>query len=183
MRMIHRRQVVKRTHSTGHRPRRCEAAFTLVEVLVVVLIIGIAGAVIVPQMTRAGSMQIQAAGRMVIADVLHAQNKAMARAQPIKLTFETTNNRYFLADQNDNKLENSWRMGDAKSSNFIVDFSQDSRFSGVRVTAANFGGGQTVVFDPLGAPDLGGTVTLTSSIDTYVVTIAEFTGRVTIAKQ
>lgn len=166
----------------SRRPRRA-AAFTLVEVLVVVVIIGIAGAIIVPQMTRAGSMQIQAAGRMVIADVLHAQNEAMARAEPIKLVFETTNNRYYLTDQNDAKLESSWRMGDSGSGNFIVDFSQDNRFSGVRLTAAGLGADQTVVFDPLGAPDTGGTVTLQSSVDTYVVTIAEFTGRVTIAKQ
>ena len=53
-------------------PRCLLKAYTLIEVLIVVVIIGIAGAVVVPQLLAGNSMDAQAAARMVIADIVYA---------------------------------------------------------------------------------------------------------------
>ena len=80
---------------------RSICAFTLVEILIVVVIMGIAGALVVPQLSNAGQMTIQAAARMAIADVLYAQGEAVARQSVYKVVFDVDGNSYQLTDAND----------------------------------------------------------------------------------
>jgi prepilin-type N-terminal cleavage/methylation domain-containing protein len=157
-------------------PRR---AFTLVEVLVVVAIIGIAGAIVVPQMLRAGSLSIQAAGRSIIADLLYAQNDAIAMQSGRRVVFDVPNNRYRLTDAAGTTLTVPWKSG--VSGNYVVDFGADSRFQGVKLTAASFSGQAHLEYDDLGAPSTGGTVELEASGFRYRITVAPMTGRVSIA--
>ncbi|MEX0777598.1 MAG: GspH/FimT family pseudopilin [Phycisphaeraceae bacterium] len=153
--------------------------FTLVEVLIVVTIIGIAGAVIVPHMLTTGSLGIQAAGRMVIADLLYAQNEAIAQQSPCRVVFDPPNNRYYLTDGAGNVMSTSWK-GDGLG-NYVVNFNEDSRFAGVTISAAEFDDTLIVEFDALGAPTNGGTIDLTADGFHYRVSVADITGRVTIA--
>ncbi|MCE9590972.1 MAG: GspH/FimT family pseudopilin [Planctomycetes bacterium] len=154
--------------------------FTLIEVLIVVAIIGIAGAVIVPQMLKAGTLQIQAAGRMIISDLLIAQNEAVAKQAPRRVVFDVNANRYSITDGNGNAIPALWRTGGDNSANYAVDLTQDGRFNGVRLSKASFNNTASIQFDALGGPDNGGTVELTSGNTHYRITVAPFTGRVTI---
>jgi len=156
----------------------CSRGYTLIEVLVVVTIIGIAGSIVVPHMVRGGEMQIQAAGRMVISDLLMTQNEAIARQAVRRMTFDTTANQYAITDSADAVVAAPWKGG----GDYIVNFSTDGRFNGVRITAVNFNDTTTVSFDDLGAPSSGGTIDLVSGDTTYRITVASFTGRVTIAE-
>jgi prepilin-type N-terminal cleavage/methylation domain-containing protein len=156
-------------------------AFTLIEVLVVVTVIAIAGAIVVPQMLKAGTLQIQAGGRMVIADLLYAQNEAIAQAAVRRVVFDPAQNRYRLTDGSGVALQASWRSGGSNTADYSVDFNRDTRFSGVKLSAADFGGTQTIEFDALGTPSAGGTVDLTAGNVHYRIAVAPFTGRVTIA--
>jgi prepilin-type N-terminal cleavage/methylation domain-containing protein len=63
--------------------------FTLVEILVVVVIIGIAAAVIVPQMGTRDDLKAAAAARMLMADLIYAQNRAISTQTRYYLTFDT----------------------------------------------------------------------------------------------
>lgn len=155
-------------------PRR--HAFTLIEVLIVVAIIGIAGLVVVPQMLRAGTMQAQAAGRIVISEILIAQNEAMARQAVRQVIFEVDQNRYRLADSQGQTLVANWKSG----AQYVTDFSQDARFQGVRLTRADFGGQPVLEFDDMGAPVSGGTVELEAPEARYRINVSPFTGRLTI---
>lgn len=166
------------TMNTGH--SRCRAGYTLVEVLVVVTILGIASAIIVPQMLAAGTLGVQAAARIIIADILYAQNDAIAKQRTRRVVFDPANERYSLVDENGAVLTARWISGEAN--NYVVDFVNDTRFTGVVIVSANFGGAtpQVLEFDALGGPLNGGTVEIEFQGQRYRVTVASFTGRVTV---
>lgn len=155
--------------------------FTLVEVLAVVVIIGLAGAVVVPSLLRRGTLEVQAASRMLVSDILLAQNQAIATQESRQLIFEPAQNRYRITDPNGNTVSATWISGGAE--NYIVDFDTDPRFAGVTLVAPVFGATNppTLQFDTLGGPVNGGTVDLISGNFRYRVTVAPFTGRVTLA--
>ena len=168
--------------------RTSEKAFTLVEILVVVVILGLAGAIVVPSLSQPSSFSVQAAGRAVIADILIAQNDAVASQSPRSVVFDPALNRYRLIDNLGATLQVAWKAGDV--ANYVIDFNADTRFRGVTVqidgvTGLPVDGGTglpTVTFDALGAPNVGGTVDLVAVSTRYRITITPFTGRVTITE-
>src|SRR5262245_22244001 len=56
-------------------------AFTLVEILVVVIIIGIAAGIIIQQIGSRDDLVCSAAARVMMADLIYAQNRAIATQQ------------------------------------------------------------------------------------------------------
>ena len=162
------------------RTSRSRLAYTLVEVLIVVTIIGIAGAVVVPRMLAAGTLGVQAAARMIIADILYAQNDAVAQQKPRQVIFTPDADKYRLADAEGTTLHVNWRGG--SSENYVVDFQKDSRFQGVDLISADFDGETSLTFDDMGAPSSGGTIEIQFDKTKYRITVAAFTGRVTVEK-
>jgi prepilin-type N-terminal cleavage/methylation domain-containing protein len=166
---------------TMRKPRRCRTGYTLVEVLIVVTIIGIAAAVIVPNMLAAGTLGVQAAARIIVADILYAQNDAIAQQRNRTVVFDPANESYSLQDENGAILTVRWKNGSAN--NYVVDFTTDDRFQGVVIVSAEFpagSGNSTLEFDALGGPLNGGTVEVEFQGRRYRVTVAAFTGRVTV---
>ena len=151
-------------------------AYTLIEVLVVVMIIGIAGAIVVPHMPTVSSMGVQAAGRMIIADIIFAQNDAVAHQKPRKVIFDTANGSYRITDANENPIAASWKGG----AEYVVAVTGDSRFEGVTLANADFGATATLEFDDLGTSINGGTIDVIANEFQYRITVATFTGRLTI---
>ncbi|HYO07442.1 MAG TPA: GspH/FimT family pseudopilin [Tepidisphaeraceae bacterium] len=70
--------------------------FTLVEILCVVVILGIASAIIVPQMGTRDDMRVASAARTLIADLIYAQNQAISGGKMVYVKFDATNNKYTL---------------------------------------------------------------------------------------
>lgn len=154
-------------------------AYTLVEVLVVITIMGIAGAIVVPSMLNSGTLTSQAAVRIVIADLLFAQNEAVARQTERKVIFDAELNRYRLADGGNVTLYVPWMSGSSGTGNYVIDFNQDTRFRGVRIDNVDFNGSSEITFDALGGVNTGGRLDIVSGNTRYRVTVAPFTGRVT----
>ena len=159
---------------------RSFSGYTLVEVLIIVAILGIAAAIIVPNMLAAGSLGVQAAARIIISDILFAQNDAIAQQRNRKVVFDPASESYWLTDENDAVLSVNWKGG--TTNNYITDFTTDSRFQGVVIVSASFGGAapQTLEFAALGGPLNGGTVEIEFQGRRYRITVASFTGRVTV---
>ena len=62
--------------------------FTLVEILSVVVILGIASAIIIPQMGTRDDMRAKAAARTLIADLIYCQNLAISTGKPCFIRFD-----------------------------------------------------------------------------------------------
>ncbi len=146
----------------------------------VVVIMGIASAIVVPQMLRGGQMGLQAAARMVIADVIFAQNEAVAHQAVRRVVFDAANDSYRITDGAGNTLTASWKANGGAGENYIVSFADDGRFQGVVMENVDIGGGAVLEFDALGSPVNGGTLEMATADFRYRIAIAPFTGQVTI---
>lgn len=176
--MRHRPTIRNKTHRGG---------YTLVEVLITVTIMGIAAAVVVPNMMQGGSLGVQAGARMLIADMMFAQNEAMAQQNSRRVTFDPDDNSYRVEEFD--RSAGVWVLeynpvlgGSANSENYEIDFDDDGRFRGVEIVSADFNGATQVEFDDLGNPSSGGTVRLRFETHVFDVKVAPFTGRITVER-
>src|SRR5688572_13217644 len=72
--------------------------FTLVEILCVVVIVGIAGAVVIPMIGSRDDLKAAAATRTLMADLIYAQNMSITTQNPHYIVFDIAAARYDLKD-------------------------------------------------------------------------------------
>jgi len=169
---------LRRARATGH---PAATGFTLVEVLVTVAILGLVGLVVVPQVTSSHQLVAQAATRSIVANLSAAQNEAIARQKPVGVVFEVSENRFMLVDAEGNVLAERNMPGGSDAS--VIDFDRNAQYRGVELVSAQLGddpGAPMVMYDELGSPDTGGTITLRATEHRYRVSISDFTGRITV---
>jgi prepilin-type N-terminal cleavage/methylation domain-containing protein len=171
--------------------RRC--GYTLVEVLIVVTVLGIAAALIAPSMGTTGVLRIQAAARQLVADITFAQSDALAYQSRRAIVFLPGENRYVVCEVNGpivdpatDAIFNPSRP--AEKYDITIDA---EKMGGAQITMADFGGDpiNVLVFDELGGPvqapdselpSSGGFVQITGSGFVYRVQVEAYTGRVTV---
>lgn len=167
----------------GGSVRSRRLAFTFIEILVVVVIIGIASAVVMPQLTSRNDLRATAAARQLVADLIFAQSRAIAQQKNVYVVFDPGLQAYQLfVGPSMTPI-----MHPVNRTNFIVQFGS-SGLSGVTLQSAQIGAGQVVAFDSTGVPhqaDLNGvlqdmtsdaTVIIASGGKTRTVKIGAFTG-------
>ena len=137
--------------------------FTLIEILIVVVVIGIAAMIAVPMMSSAASMQIRSAANMIAADLEYAKSTAISRGQNYSVVFDPDGNSYQIQGPSgviDHPVKKGFQ--------YIVNFQSDSRLSRVDIVDADFdpGSSQTITFDYLGSPSNGGGISLSSGVIT-----------------
>lgn len=158
---------------------RGEGGFTLVEILMVVLILGIAAAVVVPRAARSAPFRVQAAARAVVGDLTFAQNEAIANQARRIVAFDSSTESYRImrpGSGGDELVSAPWMGGD-----YIVRFGEQSRFDGVDIVSVTFSN-ETITFDDLGAPSEGGQVVLSAGGQSYTVEVTPLTGRITVTE-
>ena len=189
------------------RPSILARGYTLVELIAVVMILGVAGMLLVPNLVDRSTFAIQAASRSVVADMVFAQSDALANQEFRRLQFIPAElgetgyvgfciirvtpenfNHPFDPDTADFILDeqgSSDQLG-----RYIVDFTSDDRFGAVRISSVDIDAGMDyITFDEYGgsvssssgAPGTGGEVELEGGNgQRYLVNIAPFTGKTTV---
>ena len=171
-------------HSKKILPRRREA-FSMVELLVVMIIISIGAMLVVPMIGSASSMQISSAANMIAADLEYAKGIAIGRGQNFSVVFDTSSESYQIKDQNGDTISHPVKKG----FDYIVDFANESRLEKVNISTADFDGTPTIKFDYLGCPYNGsngplnsGVVTLTAGETSITIDVEPITGFISVSE-
>jgi prepilin-type N-terminal cleavage/methylation domain-containing protein len=158
-------------------------AFTLIEVLMVVMIIAIGAVLAIPMISSGADFQLRAAANIIAADLEYAKSLAITNQDNYSIIFDAGNESYEMHDSNGEIVDDPVRP----SGGIAVDFANDSRFSQVDIETVSFDSTDTVIFDYLGAPYNGSFDLLSSSAivvkagnQTITVTVAPVTGYITI---
>jgi prepilin-type N-terminal cleavage/methylation domain-containing protein len=132
---------------------RTHRAFTLVEVLTVMVLLGIAAACIVPQLGTRNDLDAAAAARCVMADLLYAQNRAISTQKKHFVEFSSSG--YSILTQDSDTTPLYTIINPTTQNSYVVMLGAGSTiFPNVILSAANFDGSpsMTIQFDSLGAP-------------------------------
>jgi prepilin-type N-terminal cleavage/methylation domain-containing protein len=199
--------VTLNTHREPHvssAPRRVRArGFTLIEILTVIVILGIASAVIAPQIGSRDDIKAKAGARVVIADLLYAQNMAIAKQAYYYVRFNAANETYQVmtgpgASSTDqaNVIDHPVSKG-----KFTTTFGPagDGRVRDIKIKSAVFNGVTssftdefTLAFDELGTPyvycyDVGnrnelldGNIVIECGAYTITVSVERYTGEIKV---
>jgi|tagenome__1003787_1003787.scaffolds.fasta_scaffold19246908_1 prepilin-type N-terminal cleavage/methylation domain-containing protein len=126
--------------------------FTLIEILVVVVILGIAAAIVVPAIGSRSDLKATSAARMLMADLIYAQNRAISQQKPHFVRFNAGAETYEIFDQMTPSL--NYIKHPVEASNFIVTLGPSGAkpIRDVFIDTASFDGKTVLMFDELGTP-------------------------------
>ena len=156
--------------------KRRRWAFTIIEILMVVIILAIAAALAIPMLTSADSMQIGSAANMIAADMEYAKSMAITKGQKFSVVFNKTDDSYSIKDQNGSVIRHPVKKG----FNYVVSFRTDSRLSKVNIVDVDFDSADKVTFDYLGSPVNGGFIRLGVDQMDVKVNVEPVTGYISI---
>lgn len=153
--------------------RRCgdlTRAFSLIELVVVVFVIGVLASIAVPRFARSIARQrAEAAAGRVAADLGLARQQAVTSSASQTVTFYLASDSYILPGV---------QHLDDSHSDYKVDLTVEPYVA--RLISADFGGDAEVVFDIYGTPDSGGEVIVAVGGWQKTVTLDEDTGKATV---
>ena len=152
-------------------------AFTFPEVLVVVCLLGIASAIVLPQISQQDDLNTAAAARVVMGDLLYAQNRAIAMQTVQYVSFDVPGQQYTLASSMSPLTALQHPVNDT---NYVMTFGQtgpNDISQSVTLTSASFDGSATIAFDETGVPYSysAGAATPLSSTGSIVLSCGNYT--------
>ncbi len=123
--------------------------FTLVEILMVVVILGIIAAVIVPQIGSRDDLKVASAARMIMADLAYAQSRAISSQRKQYVEFD--DQQYALQSRANDADDLSAISHPVNPGNYTVNLNTGP-LAGVVITETAFGSTTVLAFDELGSP-------------------------------
>ncbi len=184
----------------SHR-RTVTCAYTLIELLIVIAVLGIAGALLIPHLAYKDSLASQAAVRLLISDLSFAQSDALANQEFRRVYFYPDGSGYCILRVTEADFDDPFDPNTADyiddplgvvgdSGGYIVDFTTRNRFDNVSINSVSLDGGNLyVTYDALGgtvmtgnAPGTGGQIRVQAADNIYEIDIAPFVGKLTVTQ-
>jgi len=181
----------------AYRAAGARRAFTMIEILVVTVILSIVAAIVAPEFGTRDDLQCSSAARQVIADLLYAQNRAIATGQWHYVVFDTGSQSYSVYAGTASGPQTLLTIP-ATGMPYTMSFSavtgcnvgQSVGSGNVTLSSANFSASPTLSFDELGVPysfssstntalSSAGTVSLACGGSAMTVSVQPNTGDVT----
>jgi Tfp pilus assembly protein FimT len=164
------RDVTTRTTNLGSRSRN-RRAVTLADVVLVVAIIAVLGAIAVPRYSLAlARYRVAAAGQRIAADILLAQTVGRTSSAGQAVSFSVSSNNYQLPGY-------SSFLGGGTQASYTVSLAADPYQA--TLVSASFNGNSQITFDRFGQPDNAGTVVVQVGSQQKTITV-DTTGKVTV---
>lgn len=171
--------------------QRLATGFTLIELIIVVVIIGIAAMVAIPTLSSAADIQARAAGNRIMADLDYAKGLAITHQKTYAVVFYPDTESYDIREIDTIAgTETIIKNPVLSTQDYVVNFSTDRNFNRVNILTANFdsNASNAITFDYLGSPYSGkgtasplnsGRITIKSDTFTLYVDVEPVTGYVT----
>ena len=180
---------------------RVTRAYTLIELMIVMVVLGLAGALLVPHLAYKDSLATQAAVRMIISDLNFAQSDALANQEYRRVHFYADGSGYCIFRLVEATFDDPFDPGTADYIDdplgvvgdfgaYIVDFTTRDRFEDVSISLIDIDGGNPhVTYDALGGtvvtgnvPGTGGQIQIQAEDMIYQIAFSPFTGKMTVTR-
>ena len=181
--------------------RRVHRASTLIELLIVIAVLGLAAAVLIPSMSGRGDFDTQAAVRALIADISFAQSDALANQGFRRIYFYADGTGWCLMRVAEADLSEDFDavtadyltdplMSGANDGVYAVRLGNDDRFGSVRIESVALDGDtRQLTFDELGGsvgaagiPGTGGAIVLRSPDAAYRLDLSPLTAKIRVTR-
>ncbi len=123
-------------------------AFTLIEILCVVVIVGLAAGIIIPQIATRDDLRCASAARQLMGDLLYAQSRSIAMGKMHYVQFNKTTGTYQVLDN----MSPADVITNPLSQQAYTITVGTGALSNVSINSASFDGNPTVAFDAMGIP-------------------------------
>jgi len=161
------------------------AAFTLVELLMVITVLVIAAAIVIPNIGSAGDTQAMSAARALAGDLEVARDLALKTQRPHTVLFSSDEQSYkVVADYDDETYAAAQAIDHpvVEGRTFEVSLARRNGMGSVVVSDVSFGGERYVTFSELGEPSSAGAITLGAGQVQMQINVAGLTGSVSTTR-
>lgn len=168
----------RKTQVVTGRPGPAANGFTLIELMAVLVILGIAAAIVVPMLGGTGDVDAVAAARRLQSDIRYAQNYAITHQTRVRIVFNSSSRQYVLSEVPPAASPVVLTHPVTKRP-YVVGFNAIDGLASVGISKTTFVD-ETLEFDSLGSPSSAGAIDLVSGRANKTVSVSAVTGKVTI---
>ena len=154
--------------------RRGGLGFTLLELLIVLVVMGIAFGLALPTLGDSKELRLRAAARTLAADLEFAQIESIAHPDDLRVVaFDTTDQDGYWIAPASNTAEANAITDPVRQGPFVVTFGQGrgAGIWGVSIQSVSLGGDSELQFDAYGMPDQDDDATVTLACDSATLTV------------